>query len=149
MASLLPVTLSYRLGACGQRTPRKGSWPVTLLFSIALAGLMGACGVILAAGAAHGGATATLTSAAYMLLLHAAAVLAGAALLERDVLWRWPLVLGLFAWIVGASLFSGDIAMRTFVGQRLFAMAAPTGGTIMIAGWILVAIAACGAIGRR
>lgn len=122
---------------------------MTHLLSVALAGLMGACGVILAAGAAHGPSAANLSSAAYMLLFHAAAILAGASLLERDVLWRAPLVLSIFAWIVGASLFSGDIALRTFMGQRLFAMAAPTGGTILIVGWIAIAIAASGAIGRR
>lgn len=122
---------------------------MTVLLSVALAGLMGACGVILAAGAAHGASAPNLTSAAYMLLFHAAAVLGGAALLERDILWRAPLLLSIFAWIIGASLFSGDIALRTFMGQRLFAMAAPTGGTILIAGWIAIAIAATGAIGRR
>lgn len=121
---------------------------VTLLFSVAFGGLMGACGVILAAGAAHGSPNAGLQSAAYILLFHAAAVLAGAGLLERDVLWRGPLVLGILAWIVGAILFAGAIVAPVFLGMRLFPMAAPTGGTILIAGWIAIAIAACGAFGK-
>jgi uncharacterized membrane protein YgdD (TMEM256/DUF423 family) len=43
--------------------------------------------------------------------------------------------------LVGVSLFSGDIALRTFTGNRLFPMAAPTGGTTMIIGWLIVAVA--------
>jgi uncharacterized membrane protein YgdD (TMEM256/DUF423 family) len=42
--------------------------------------------------------------------------------------------------LVGASLFSADIALRTMEGARLFPMAAPTGGTAMIVGWLLVAV---------
>lgn len=122
---------------------------MTLLFSVALAGLMGAGGVILAASAAHGTPDPALTSAAYILLFHAAAVLAGAGFLERDVLWRAPLILALLAWIIGCVLFSGDLAANAFLGRHLFRMAAPTGGTVLIAGWIALTIAACGAFGKR
>jgi uncharacterized membrane protein YgdD (TMEM256/DUF423 family) len=38
--------------------------------------------------------------------------------------------------LVGASLFSGDIAARTFWGSRLFPMAAPIGGSTLIIGWL-------------
>ena len=128
----------------------RGDLDMTLLFSVAFGGLMGACGVILAASASHGPAqSASLQSAAYMLLVHAVAVVAGASLMDRDVLWRGPLVLGILAWIIGASLFSGQIAAQAFLGRGLFPMAAPTGGTIMIAGWIAITIAACGAFGKR
>ncbi len=43
--------------------------------------------------------------------------------------------------LVGVSLFSGDIAARTVLGHRLFPMAAPTGGSIMIFGWLVLAAA--------
>jgi len=59
---------------------------------IVLAGLMGASGIILAAAAAHAAPGAGLDSAAYMLLLHATAVLSGAALLQQGLLQR-PLML--------------------------------------------------------
>jgi uncharacterized membrane protein YgdD (TMEM256/DUF423 family) len=39
------------------------------------------------------------------------------------------------------TLFSGDIAVRTLMGQRLFPMAAPIGGSTMIAGWLVLAAA--------
>lgn len=109
---------------------------------IAVAGLMGAGGVILAAAAAHGGANASLESGAHMLLFHAVAVLAGSAVLDRALLWRPALLLALGGWALGASLFAADIALRTFAGHRLFPMAAPTGGTILIAAWIALAVAA-------
>jgi uncharacterized membrane protein YgdD (TMEM256/DUF423 family) len=43
---------------------------------------------------------------------------------------------------LGALLFSGDIALRAFAGHRLFPMAAPSGGALLIGGWALLAIAA-------
>ena len=43
---------------------------------------------------------------------------------------------------VGAALFAGDVSARAFIGHRLFPMAAPTGGTILIAAWLALAIAA-------
>jgi uncharacterized membrane protein YgdD (TMEM256/DUF423 family) len=84
-----------------------------------------------------------------MLLFHAAAVLGGAALTQQALFWR-PLMLGVLgAWIVGAALFSGDIALRVFAGHRLFAMAAPTGGTILIAAWLALAGVAICALTRH
>lgn len=116
---------------------------------LVLAGLMGAAGVTLAAAAAHAAPNTGLESAAYMLLFHATATIAGVLLLERDMVWRWPLVLALAGWIVGAGLFSGDIAMRAFANHRIFPMAAPTGGTILILAWVALALAAIGAGVKR
>jgi uncharacterized membrane protein YgdD (TMEM256/DUF423 family) len=39
-------------------------------------------------------------------------------------------------------LFAGDISLRAFAGQRLFAMAAPGGGIILILSWLAFAAAA-------
>jgi len=113
-----------------------------------LAGLMGAGGVVLAAADAHGAPGAGLAGAAYMLLFHAAALVGGTALYQQGVLWR-PLTLAvLVAWIVGAALFSGDVALRAFAGHRLFPMAAPSGGIILIAAWLALAAAAILALAR-
>jgi hypothetical protein len=38
--------------------------------------------------------------------------------------------------------FAGDVFARAFIGHRLFPMAAPTGGAILIAAWLALAIAA-------
>jgi len=109
---------------------------------IALAGLMGAAGIGLAAASAHAAPGAGLDSAAYMLLFHAAALIGGAALMQQGVLWRPLAFIVLAAWVVGAGLFSGDIAMRAFAGHRLFPFAAPSGGMIMIAAWLALTVAA-------
>jgi uncharacterized membrane protein YgdD (TMEM256/DUF423 family) len=113
---------------------------ITIL--IALAGLMGAAGIVLAAAGAHIAPGAGLDSAASMLLFHAAAVIGGAALIQQGALWR-PLALAvLAAWVLGAVLFSGDIALRAFIAHRLFPFAAPSGGFILIAAWLGLAGAA-------
>jgi uncharacterized membrane protein YgdD (TMEM256/DUF423 family) len=111
-----------------------------------LAGLMGACGVALAAAAAHGTPATGLDSAAWLLLLHATAVLGGASLTHQGVLWR-PLGLAAVAcFVAGSALFAGDIAMRAFAGHRLFPMAAPAGGTLLLIGWVVLAAAAIAAV---
>ena len=117
---------------------------MTSTILIVLAGLIGAGGVILAAAGAHAASRAGLESAAYILLFHATAMLAGTALLRQGLLWR-PLALVAFAgWALGGALFSGDIALRAFAGHRLFVMAAPTGGATLIAAWLVLAAAAIG-----
>lgn len=120
---------------------------VTIL--IALAGLMGAGGVVLAAAGAHMAPGAGLDSAAYLLLFHAAAVLGGAALMQQGALWRPLALMVLAAWVLGSALFSGDIALRAFAGHRLFPMAAPSGGVILIAAWLALAAAAILAMTRN
>ena len=109
---------------------------------ITLAGVMGVGGVILAAVGAHVAPGTGLDSAAYILLFHAAAVLGTTAILHQGLLWRPSAAVALVAWVLGSALFSGDIALRALAGHRLFPMAAPSGGTLLIGGWALLAIAA-------
>jgi uncharacterized membrane protein YgdD (TMEM256/DUF423 family) len=112
---------------------------------ILLAGLMGAAGVVLAAAAAHGERAIRLDAAGYLLLLHASAVVAGVAVLDRGLV-SWPLAIaGLSGFVLGSALFAGDLSLRAFVGRRLFPMAAPSGGALLIAGWLLLALAALAA----
>lgn len=108
---------------------------------IVLAGLMGAAGVVLLAAAAHSVPGAGLDSAGHMLLFHAAAVLGGAAVLQAGLVWRPLGLVALCGLVLGAALFSGDLALRAFAGHRLFPMAAPAGGTILIGSWLLLAAA--------
>lgn len=109
---------------------------------IVCAGIMGAAGVALAAAGAHLPDAARLSTAALMLLLHAAAILGVAALAERGV--TQPM-LGLIAgtgFVLGASLFAGDLAARFFAERGLFPRAAPTGGILLMLSWLLLSIAA-------
>ena len=115
---------------------------------VLIAGLMGAAGIALAAAAAHAKSGTGLDSAGYLLLFHAIAVVSGVALLQQGLLLR-SLMLGVLAgWVLGSALFAADIALRAFVGHRLFAMAAPTGGTILILAWIALAASAVLALVR-
>jgi uncharacterized membrane protein YgdD (TMEM256/DUF423 family) len=106
------------------------------------AGLMGAAGVGLAAASAHGTPGAGLDSAGYLLLFHAAALLGGTALLHQAMLSRTVGLIALGGFVIGGALFAGDVAARAFIGARLFPMAAPAGGMILIASWLVVALAA-------
>ena len=109
---------------------------------IALAGLMGAAGVALAAAAAHGTDASRLASASAMLLFHATAILAVVALLARGLLHGGIGLIAAFGFLIGAMLFAGDLTLRQYAGHALFPMAAPTGGTVMILGWLAVTLAA-------
>lgn len=102
------------------------------------AGLAGATGVGLAAAGAHGTALSDLTPPAQLLLIHAAAALAVVAVAMRAAHASGFLVAALIL-LIGASLFSGAVSARVLWGVRLFPMAAPTGGTTMILGWLVLA----------
>jgi uncharacterized membrane protein YgdD (TMEM256/DUF423 family) len=110
---------------------------------IGLAAIMGADGVILAALSAHqADAAARLGAASSMLLFHATAVLAVAALAERGLLHARIGIAAAFGFVVASALFAGDLTLRQFAGHSLFPMAAPTGGTLLIASWLVLAVAA-------
>ncbi|MCK1738763.1 DUF423 domain-containing protein [Bradyrhizobium sp. 138] len=109
---------------------------------IGLAGLMGAAGVTLAAAAAHGADASRLATASAMLLFHATAILATTALLARGLLRDGIGVVAAFGFAIGAALFAGDLSLRQYAGHALFPMAAPTGGMVMIAGWLAMTLAA-------
>ena len=109
---------------------------------LVLAGLMGAAGVVLAAASAHGAPGTGLDSAGYLLLFHAAAALGGVALLHQGMLSRTVGLIALCGFVLGGALFAGDVAARAYLGTRLFPMAAPAGGMILIAAWLSLALAA-------
>ncbi|WOJ90756.1 DUF423 domain-containing protein [Methylocapsa polymorpha] len=116
----------------------------------ALGGLAGGAGVVLSALAAHGPAHGPLIdTSANFLILHAAATIAVAALAlaapQRGVWLLVPAAL----FILGGALFCGDLATRAFTGARLFPMAAPIGGALLIFGWALVAVASLAAAWTR
>ena len=109
---------------------------------IVLAGIMGADGVALAAASAHLADASRLQAASSMLLFHACAALATVALAQRALL---HIGLGLAAatgFVIAASIFAGDLTLRQFAGYGLFPLAAPTGGTLLIASWLGLAVAA-------
>ena len=106
-----------------------------------LAALMGAAGVVLAALSTHADGGELGRTGAEFLILHAAAIV-GVAAHIRVADWRTAraLLVAGGALALGTLLFSGDLTARAFGGGRLFPMAAPGGGTLMIFSWIALAI---------
>jgi uncharacterized membrane protein YgdD (TMEM256/DUF423 family) len=131
--------IGFRLRPPDQRSGTLHKWACA---AAALAGLTGASGIILAAIAAHGVSDQRLQTAANFMLLHAVATLAVCGLsLATPRRGGWFLgAAGLF--LCGSLFFGGDLAVRALVGSRLFPMAAPLGGTLLILGWVFVALAA-------
>src|SRR5450432_3538239 len=93
-----------------------------------VAALMGAAGVALAAAGVHANGGELAQRGALFLLLHAVAALAIAAHARIG------------AASAGAILFSGELAMHVFTGERIFPFAAPLGGTTMIFSWLALAV---------
>ena len=109
---------------------------------IILAGIMGADGVILAALSAHQGDATRLVPASSMLLFHATAVLAVVALAERGVIHMRIGIAAAWGFVIAAAVFAGDLTLRQYAGHSLFPLAAPTGGTLLIISWVVLAVAA-------
>jgi uncharacterized membrane protein YgdD (TMEM256/DUF423 family) len=107
-----------------------------------LGGIMGAAGVMLAAGAAHLPDATRLASASSMLLFHATAVLAIVALTERGIFHAGIGIIAAAGFVIAAMLFAGDLTLRQYAGHGLFPLAAPTGGTLLIVSWLVLAVAA-------
>ena len=101
------------------------------------AGVSGAIAMASYAASAHGD-HAFLGVVAPILLGHAAAFIGFAVLSARSraVYWAGILVL------IGLVLFAGDLILRDLTSNKLFAMAAPIGGTLMIGGWLMTALTA-------
>jgi uncharacterized membrane protein YgdD (TMEM256/DUF423 family) len=101
----------------------------------ALSGLAGALSVVLAAVAAHGSAGPMLENGSRFLMLHAIAALGVAALAGGLPRRRGLLLVAAWLLLAGGFVFCADLAARSLAGSRLFPMAAPLGGTLVILGW--------------
>ncbi|AMB45503.1 DUF423 domain-containing protein [Methylobacterium sp. AMS5] len=107
----------------------------------ALAALAGGLGVAASAAAAHTSGGETLKTAAQFLMFHAPAVLALTVLAATGFVRGGLARLAAAALLIGLALFSGDLALRALTGTPLFPMAAPSGGVVLMAGWLLAAVA--------
>ncbi len=104
---------------------------------ICAAGLMGAAGVAAGALAAHQAGGGPLETASHYLLFHAGPVLAIGLNSYKSKLFNVAASLI----VIGALLFSVDLALRALANVKPFALAAPAGGIILILGWLMLAIA--------
>lgn len=109
---------------------------------LVIAALFGACGTALLAAGSHA-AGGLATTAGQMLLWHAPSIIAVTLARETHHLHRTISGLALSLLIAGVGLFATDLAVRAFLGwPRLFPMAAPLGGSLTIAAWVSLAVAA-------
>jgi uncharacterized membrane protein YgdD (TMEM256/DUF423 family) len=111
-----------------------------MLFSrltIAAAGLIGAAGIMAAAASSHGGEARNLSAIALVCLAH------GPALLALGLSGASGRLLALAAMLLAAGtlVFAGDLLCREISGSGLFQMAAPSGGILMLGGWLLIIVA--------
>ena len=115
-----------------------GSWA---LWNIGIGALLGAAGVALAAVAAHRTADPSLATAARFLILHGVGAIALTAIAGGT---PWPTVLlgAASLMLVAVALFSGDVSSRVLLGDKLFPMAAPLGGSLLIGSWLIAAVTA-------
>ncbi len=120
-------------------------------YLVAAAALAGAAGVAEAAYAAHQSQEPLLQVSSHFLLLHAAAVIAISGFSrslpqdfsEKPASHFSPAILAAGTLLlIGAVFFCGDLSVRTLSGSRLFPMAAPLGGSLLIIGWLATAVAA-------
>lgn len=107
-----------------------------------LAMLMGLAGVATLASAAHVAASTSLQTAGQMLLFHAPLIVAVTVARRTELLADTLARIAISILILGVVLFSGDLALRALRGAKLFAMAAPSGGMLIMAGWVGLALSA-------
>ena len=117
-----------------------------IIIASALAGLYGAAGVALAAAGAHlGGAGGLATTAAYFLLFHAAALVglctAASAARRAAALQAAALMVAASLVALGTLLFSGHLALHALADRVPIPLAAPLGGSLIILGWLVAAVA--------
>ena len=89
-----------------------------------VAALMGAAGVALAAAGVHANGGELAQRGALFLLLHAVAALAIAAHARMATASAGALLVVGFVMEAGAILFSAELAMHVFTGERIFPFAA-------------------------
>lgn len=106
-----------------------------------LAGFAGTAGVVLAATAAHKVNNPSLLAASNMLQVHAAGTLALVAVSQ----WAGARTVWLVAaslMLAGSILFASAVSLSVIAAKSLFPMAAPIGGSMVIAGWCAVSVGA-------
>ncbi len=115
---------------------------LSLRITVVFAGLMGATGVALAATAAHMPDARRLGIASSMLLFHACAVIGAVLLVHQGLVRRRLGLTAAYGFVLAGILFGGDLVSLQYTGHSLFPMAAPTGGTLFIVCWLMLAVAA-------
>lgn len=126
--------------------PQRQAWRAASAGLIAAGGVLGLSGVAVSAASTHAGGGPLGQTAGTFLLIHAAVVLALAALV-RSVPRPALLVIAGTVLSAGVVLFAGDLVLSAFWAWRPLPAAAPVGGGLLLIGWI--AVAGGGALARN
>jgi uncharacterized membrane protein YgdD (TMEM256/DUF423 family) len=120
-------------------------------FAILVGAVLGAVSVAAGAFGAHGlkafleaaGQTANWETAFRYSLVHAVAIVATGivAALPQAAGCRGMLAAATVCFVLGTLIFSGCLAALSLSGMKVLGAIVPIGGTLLIAGWILLAIA--------
>ena len=132
-----PAAHEARPSAAGSPIDRR--WPLAFLGG---AGLLGAAGVGIGAAGAHMGGGDLARTSSDFLLLHAAAEAAACGIALALPRVSMALVAAMALLLIGSALFGGGLALAGLADWRPLPLAAPIGGMCLIAGWLMLAVAA-------
>ncbi|GLQ05515.1 DUF423 domain-containing protein [Sneathiella chinensis] len=112
---------------------------------IAVAGVMGAMGVIMGAMGAHGVLEDTYREKLYSTafdyhMLHVLALLGIGIMLRRQARGRAVSHAAGALFVTGTLLFSGSLYYLGRTGEVLLPMVTPAGGSLLILGWLCLAL---------
>ncbi|KZL28619.1 DUF423 domain-containing protein [Pseudovibrio sp. WM33] len=103
---------------------------------LALGGFCGVIAILTSAASSHAVDNQYLGIISQITMMHAAAFVGlGVA---HGITGSKGIAFAMLLLFAGVGLFCGDLAQRLFVGEKLFDFAAPTGGMLMILGWLFV-----------
>ena len=115
--------------------------PNSAIILVIVAGLLGACGVALAAAAAHVSDSTALRAAAEIAMVHAAALIGLLAMSRHSTSpVYWMIAASMMA--LGATLFAGTVSLGVLADFRPVPALAPIGGSLTILSWLAVIVAA-------
>jgi len=131
--------------------------PAPVRFCLACGSLLGGISVAAGAFGAHGLA-ATLaangqagnwqTACSYAMFHALGLIAAGVVAARREPPCRTALAAG-WCFLVGTLIFSGCLAALALSGIKILGAVVPIGGVLLIAGWVLLALAAARLPGPR
>ena len=103
---------------------------------LALGGFCGVIAILTSAASSHAVNNEYLSIISQITMMHAAAFVGlGVA---HGITGSRGIAFAMLLLFAGVGLFCGDLAQRLFVGEKLFDFAAPTGGMLMVFGWLFV-----------
>lgn len=130
------------LSSASERSPARLGQGLGL--GLALGGFCGVVAILASAASSHALNNQYLITISQITMMHAAAFVGlGVA---HGITGSRGLAFAILLLFAGVGLFCGDLAQRLFFGDKLFDFAAPTGGMLMMVGWLVVFLTGLGRV---